>query len=97
MGILKVLFFLSFNCIQSLPVTSKTSVIEVKDSMAHLASPHVQKVCGSRDNICKSNITNVCAMRILNEITEYMDFENECYLFLSNMCDQPGEGRFLLN
>ncbi|XP_026325506.1 cylicin-2-like [Hyposmocoma kahamanoa] len=83
--------------VHNLPALYKESVIKRNDInvTVHLASPRIQKICKSRDNICKSHNTNVCTMRILNETVEYKDFENECYLFLSNMCDQPGEEYYI--
>lgn len=95
--VLTIFFFLIFNCDQGQPTTFKTSVTKMNDvnMTAHLNSPRVQQICKSRDSICKSNNTNLCSMRIVNGIEEYKDFENECYLFLSNMCDQPGQGIFL--
>lgn len=60
---------------------------------SHLKLEIVQKYCLHRDEACKSNMTTVCGVKMKNGTKFYKDFQNECYLFLSNMCDYPGEGK----
>lgn len=60
---------------------------------SHLQIEFVQKICNKRDSMCKSNDTKVCAVRKINETYEFKDFDNPCYLFLSNMCDYSVNGK----
>ncbi|XP_039762873.1 uncharacterized protein LOC120635783 [Pararge aegeria] len=61
--------------------------IESNEKGLHLKYEHVKKVCSNRHYICKSNDTAVCTRRLFGGKIEHLDFENSCYLFLFNMCD----------
>lgn len=62
----------------------------------HLKYEKVRSVCSKVDVICKSNSSNVCAVRFIHEKMDYKDFENTCFLYMSNMCDNPGRGIYTL-
>ncbi|CAH1642699.1 unnamed protein product [Spodoptera littoralis] len=74
-----------------LPEINTTNV----DRRSHLKFDHVMEYCKKRDLVCKSNLLQVCAVRIKENKREYKDFENDCYLFLSNMCDHPSEEYYI--
>ncbi|KAL0808803.1 hypothetical protein ABMA28_012481 [Loxostege sticticalis] len=76
-------------------VYSKLPEVYGENNRSHLKFEHIKAICNDRSKICKSNDTRICALRILNETKEFKDFENSCFLFLSNMCDTPGEGKLL--
>nr|XP_034838997.1 uncharacterized protein LOC117995101 [Maniola hyperantus] len=61
--------------------------IDANEKGSHLKYDHVKKVCSKRVQICKSNDTVVCTKRIFGGKVEFMDFENSCFLFLHNMCN----------
>ncbi|XP_045456235.1 uncharacterized protein LOC123666071 [Melitaea cinxia] len=57
----------------------------------HLNFEHIRKICYNSVTICKSNDSNICAMRLYNNETDYKDFENSCFLFINNMCQDYGK------
>ncbi|XP_047522925.1 uncharacterized protein LOC125061496 [Pieris napi] len=70
-----------------LSVYSKPDVLMTE----HLKFAKVRAVCSKVDVICKSNSSNVCAVRLTQEIMDYRDFENTCFLYMTNMCDNPAQ------
>ncbi|KAJ8704837.1 hypothetical protein PYW08_012157 [Mythimna loreyi] len=67
------------------------------DVRSHLKLEIIQKYCTHRDAACEANKVKICAVRMVNESKHYKDFLNDCYLFLSNMCDYPGEEYYLVS
>ncbi|XP_050556523.1 uncharacterized protein LOC126911754 isoform X3 [Spodoptera frugiperda] len=67
----------------------------VSDGKSHLKSDILKNICMSRDLVCKSNHTNVCAARNKEDKLHYKDFENSCYLFFSNICEYANEEYYI--
>ncbi|CAK1592640.1 unnamed protein product [Parnassius mnemosyne] len=67
---------------------------EIKEDSAvdsHLNYAHIKLMCLNRDKICRNDGTNLCAVRFVDKNKQYKDFENACYLFYNNMCENPGK------
>ncbi|XP_037292374.1 uncharacterized protein LOC115447706 isoform X2 [Manduca sexta] len=60
------------------------------NSTLHLSFGHIKRICKNSDVICKSNDSSICSVRYDKDGSSYKDFENTCYLFMSNMCNSPG-------
>ncbi|XP_047542773.1 uncharacterized protein LOC125075182 [Vanessa atalanta] len=77
---------------ESVPIDTNSSKIAGNyDIDAHLNFEHVRNICSNSVPICKSNDSNICATRFINEKMEYKDFENSCFLFINNMCHNYGK------
>ncbi|CAH2064919.1 unnamed protein product, partial [Iphiclides podalirius] len=57
----------------------------------HLGYAHVRRSCSSTDKICEGGGADVCAMRMAGGVRQHVHYENSCYLFMSNMCENPGQ------
>ncbi|XP_028157182.1 uncharacterized protein LOC114350541 [Ostrinia furnacalis] len=77
-------------------VHSKLPEVYGENVYSHLKFKHINAICNNRIDICSSNNTKICAIRVKDKKEEYRNFKNSCFLFLSNMCDNPGEGKYLL-
>ncbi|KAL4704483.1 hypothetical protein ACJJTC_007878 [Scirpophaga incertulas] len=91
-----LILFLFFVTKSTFMVTSKyiynkTAELKLDNNYAHLNKTFIINSCKSRDSICKSNDSIVCALRIQDGEEDYKTFNNSCYLFFSNMCEHPGE------
>ncbi|XP_072946919.1 uncharacterized protein [Epargyreus clarus] len=64
--------------------------INKNETFLHLQNSKIKDVCNNRTAICKNNDT-ICTMRDNNGLKEWKEFNNSCFLFISNMCDYPGE------
>ncbi|XP_063836349.1 uncharacterized protein LOC135085488 [Ostrinia nubilalis] len=72
-------------------VHSKLPEVYGENVYSHLKFKHINAICNNRVDICSSNNTKICAIRVKDKKEEFKNFKNSCFLFLSNMCDNPGE------
>ncbi|XP_059050292.1 uncharacterized protein LOC131845270 [Achroia grisella] len=71
-----------------IPILNETSI--------DLHIIYVNEMCSRREVICKKNGTYICAMKLINNITTYKEYQNSCYLFMSNICEHIGNEYFIV-
>lgn len=90
-AILSILFI--FDSVEAIRVYMKLPEATGQFSKnSHLSDERVKLACLNTDKICKGGGVDVCAVKMAAGGRRYAHFENSCYLFMSNMCDHPGEG-----
>ncbi|XP_075990006.1 uncharacterized protein LOC142985611 [Anticarsia gemmatalis] len=94
--LITLLFIKSINMYS---VHVKVPEIKEKDftMKSHLKNAIVLKFCEVRDVTCSSNNSDVCAFRFVNKSKSFKTFKNVCFLFMSNMCDYPGDEYHILH
>ncbi|KAJ2942969.1 hypothetical protein O0L34_g15159 [Tuta absoluta] len=88
-----------------IPFRPLPDVKEETNITSHLQYPHIIHIYCNKtlwDEICQSNSTtpkDLCAIRMVktngSERMESKEFSSNCYLFLSNMCDYPGQEYYI--
>lgn len=63
---------------------------------SHFKYHSVLEYCMHRNEACRSNNSNVCAVKLYKGKKLYKDFKNGCFLFLNNMCDHPEDEYFIV-
>ncbi|KAI8431417.1 hypothetical protein MSG28_015939 [Choristoneura fumiferana] len=78
------IFFLLSYCNAAEILTENTETV-------HLKNERIKDICGKINDICLTSNMPLCTVRVVKGKLQFMEFDNNCFLFLYNMCVYPGK------